>query len=252
MNTKQKTNWLIDTVLFAAFILTFFLDLTGVTLHQIIGLGAGILAGYHLLAHRQWLWSVTQRFFGKTSDQARLYYLIDAAILGGFFTILVTGVGISTWLDLSLANDDTWWFVHISASTITLATICIKLALHWRWIASVGMRILSQTNDPQIGRVVMRPAVQAQPVSRRSFLKIMSIVGGVSLLAVTQPLKSLQLTGTAESETTTASNTRQTTTNQSSAPIRTGTCGKRCSYPGHCRRYTDSNGNNRCDLGESA
>ena len=27
-------------------------------------------------------------------------------------------------------------------------------------------------------------------------------------------------------------------------------CGRRCSYPGHCRRYTDSNGNGRCDLGE--
>jgi hypothetical protein len=27
-------------------------------------------------------------------------------------------------------------------------------------------------------------------------------------------------------------------------------CDRRCSYPGHCRKYTDSNGNGRCDLGE--
>jgi hypothetical protein len=27
-------------------------------------------------------------------------------------------------------------------------------------------------------------------------------------------------------------------------------CERGCSYPGHCRRYTDSNQNGRCDLGE--
>lgn len=28
-------------------------------------------------------------------------------------------------------------------------------------------------------------------------------------------------------------------------------CPRGCSYPGHCRRYTDANSNGRCDLGES-
>lgn len=27
-------------------------------------------------------------------------------------------------------------------------------------------------------------------------------------------------------------------------------CNRDCSYPGHCRRYTDQNNNGRCDLGE--
>lgn len=27
-------------------------------------------------------------------------------------------------------------------------------------------------------------------------------------------------------------------------------CERRCSYPGHCRRYRDTNQNNRCDYGE--
>ncbi|QRN84136.1 hypothetical protein JR338_05190 [Chloroflexota bacterium] len=27
-------------------------------------------------------------------------------------------------------------------------------------------------------------------------------------------------------------------------------CARGCSYPSHCRRYTDANGNGLCDLGE--
>ena len=52
MNTKQKTNWWIDTVLFIGFITTFFLDLTGVEAHQWIGILSGALAAYHLLIKR--------------------------------------------------------------------------------------------------------------------------------------------------------------------------------------------------------
>jgi hypothetical protein len=32
--------------------------------------------------------------------------------------------------------------------------------------------------------------------------------------------------------------------------ICTKRCPRGCSYPGHCRRYTDSNNNGYCDLGE--
>ena len=49
MNTKQKTNWWIDLVLFAGFIVTFFMDLTGMELHQWIGILVGFRAAYHLL-----------------------------------------------------------------------------------------------------------------------------------------------------------------------------------------------------------
>ena len=27
-------------------------------------------------------------------------------------------------------------------------------------------------------------------------------------------------------------------------------CNRRCSYPGHCRKYTDSNNYGKCDLGQ--
>ncbi len=54
----QKHNWWIDSALFGAFLLTFFLDLTGLTLHQWLGVVAGALALYQLARHWTWTWAV--------------------------------------------------------------------------------------------------------------------------------------------------------------------------------------------------
>jgi hypothetical protein len=102
MNTKQKTKWWVDAILFTGFITAFFLDLTGVALHQWIGMLAGALAAYHLITHWDWVEAVTQRFFGRTSGQARLYYLIDGGIMLGFASMIFTGLVISTWLSWAL------------------------------------------------------------------------------------------------------------------------------------------------------
>ena len=54
MNTKtnkSQTNWLIDAVLFIGFLLTFFIDLTGIEPHQWIGIAVCTLALYHLWVH---------------------------------------------------------------------------------------------------------------------------------------------------------------------------------------------------------
>ena len=83
MNQTFKTRWVVDAVLFAAFLGCFFLDLTGTTLHQILGaIGAGIVL-YHLFSHWKWVRTVTGRFFSSTSHQARLYYAVDALLLFG-------------------------------------------------------------------------------------------------------------------------------------------------------------------------
>jgi len=67
MNSKQKTNWWIDFSLFAGFITTFFLNLTGVAVHQWIGIFSSALAAYHLFLHHDWVEAVSKRFFRKTS-----------------------------------------------------------------------------------------------------------------------------------------------------------------------------------------
>ena len=293
MKNKQKTRWWVDAVLFTGFILTFFLDLTGLELHQWIGVFVAALAVYHLLTHWDWVSAVTQRFFGKTSDRARQYYALDATLMLGVTAIAATGLVISTWLNLTLANYTAWLNVHIVASIATLLALAVKLALHNRWIVSTARGALARQPASLARRATAparegAPAVAAprqttprltaprlsapRPVSRREFLGVMGVAGLASLLALFRGAEGLMaLSGgnaqgassnAAQIGSGAASTSSQGSTSQSSSDSLSGSstangvcsvsCNRRCAYPGHCRRYTDSNDNGYCDLGECA
>ena len=268
MYTKQKTRGWVDAVLFTGFIATFFLDFTGVELHQWIGVFGGMLAVYHLLSHWDWVSAVTQRFFDRTSGRARQYYVLDGAMLIGFAVITITGLIISSWLNLTLTHYTAWLTVHITASILTLLVLMLKLALHGRWIVSAVRGVFTH-RAPQPAHLTAVPVhASGRPVSRREFLEVMGVAGAASLLALVQGADSLKaLSGgvaqaasqdASQTSSETASTSSQSGTSQSATASNNASstcsvrCNRGCSYPGHCRRYVDSNNNNYCDLGECA
>ncbi len=248
---KQKSNWIVDAVLFGGFLLALALDLTGVALHQWLGVAIAALAGWHLAAHGIWVKTVTARFFGRTSGRARLFYTVDAALAVGLLTISVTGLVISTWADLTLTNYAAWSNIHVAASLLTLALLVAKIGLHWRWIVNVSQRRLFPAPAAPSRVQPAQPAAVAARVDRREFVKLMGVVGVAAMLAGANVLGD-RLDAQAEpsagsGETTRTNTTQASTSSTSSCVVR---CRRGCSYPGHCRRYVDSNGNGRCDLGE--
>jgi hypothetical protein len=82
----------------------------------------------------------------------------------------------------------------------------------------------------------------------------MGAVSIAALLAGARVVGTQTATAAPQQQTTPAANsTKQTSANSSSTSSASACqvrCNRRCSYPGHCRRYTDSNKNGRCDLGE--
>jgi hypothetical protein len=284
---RQKVNWIVDAALLIGFLVASLLDLTGLALHQWLGAAVAVIAGYHVSMHWTWVKSVTARFFKPMPAQARIYYLMDAVIVIGFVVIILTGLAISTWLSLTLANYEAWRVVHIAATIITTSLVIVKIALHWRWIVTVAQRYILPTPPAPIVNV-LRP-VPAAVADRRAFLRMIAIVGAAAVLPMSKALAALgagapapgqeQNTGIAlavqtavveqtTAQSSTASNTtsatatpastatpvtvKSVTTSTSTAPTAACTvrCDKGCSYPGRCRRYVDSNKNNRCDLGE--
>ncbi|HSQ16931.1 MAG TPA: DUF4405 domain-containing protein, partial [Anaerolineales bacterium] len=222
------------------------------------------LALYHLLAHWQWIGAVTEHFFGRTPNKSRLYYLINAALLAGFLGITLTGLIISSWLDLTLSNTEPWLTIHILASIGTLILVTIKIVLHWRWIAVTTRKVFSPPPAPAArpAPVTSTPSSSGQ-ISRAEFLKVAGFACAASLLALTQAVHALGPAETAVASTELASQASnvsaasQTSSNSgsslnSASQTCSVRCDKRCTYPGHCHRYTDSNGNGRCDYGECA
>ena len=251
---KPKTNWLVDAGLFGGFLLAQWLDLTGLSVHQWLGLTVGALAGYHLIAHQSWVKAVTGRFFGRTSRQARTFYAVDAGLAVGFAAILVTGLVISTWLDLTLANYAAWRTIHVAASVVTLALVVAKIGLHWRWIVGVARRSILPAPVPDGRPGAMQPVPVAALVNRRDFVRLMAGVGAMAVSAGANALSSaagdnVEASSTAQTPVSTQAQAVALTrsTSNTSCTVR---CNKGCSYPGRCRRYADTNNNGRCDLGE--
>jgi len=259
MQSKQKTRWWLDAGLFSGLILACFLDLTGLELHQWIGLLAGLGALYHLVTHLDWVQAVSRRFFGKTSAISRVYLALDAALLAGFATMVGTGLVISSWFNLELSSYAVWRSAHILATIASVATAFIKVILHRGWIILTARKIFSPAAPAAPGL----PA-QAGAINRRAFIGTLGTVSLASFLALSESFKSLadgaQDSGVTLTEAiNTPSTTTSTTSSAKTANIASSSssscvlrCNKRCSFPGHCRKYIDSSGNGRCDLGECA
>ena len=300
MNSKQKTNWWIDVLLLLNFLVTFFLDITGLIAHQWLGILSFAIAAFHLFLHRKWIRTTAKHFFRKRFGKERLYFAVDLSIMLGFVSITLTGVVMSTWLNLALPNYDSWRTLHIFNSITTLVAILLKLVLHMRWIEQATRKMLTRAVSVPAKNLVVQPAVDnSKRMGRRQFLISLGVVSTASVMALASASKSLAETintsDSAELETeatptttntqTATQNVEATATEQATetieatsqpkvtvvSPTQTATeaatqsiptavptaetnctvrCGRGCSYPGHCHRYTDANANNLCDLGE--
>ena len=242
-NKSHRLNGLIDAVLLAGFVLACFLDLTGQEAHQWLGIAMGAMALYHLWRHQAWVLAAGRRWLSGLANRARIYALIDLGLFVGLAGIVSTGIVISSWLNLPLGNYVVWRAWHVGLTLATLGLLATKLGLHWRWIAHT-LRLPTRRPVPASA------AAPAEALGRRDFLKVM---GGVSVVTLMVALGVVgnQVAGAASSSsqpqtaaTVIASNSSQPAT---ACQVQ---CNRRCSYPGHCRRYVDANQNGRCDWGE--
>jgi hypothetical protein len=187
---RQKQNRVVDGILYVGFLALMIMDLTGVDVHQFLGVGIVLLAIYHLILHRNWVITVTRQVaaFARSGKSTNLLF-VDLALMTGFLTIGTTGLVISSWLNHPLDNYLAWWNVHVIASILTLVLIVLKLGLHWRWVANTITRSLRPA--PALEQSPARAASLHQRVGRRQFLGIMGAVGVTTLFAAASAMTAL-------------------------------------------------------------
>lgn len=179
----NKTNWWIDAILFFGFVLAFWLDLTGLPIHQWGGLFLCVLALYHLLRHWKWVLNVLQRFFAPKLGGQRIRFVLDFLLLCGLEFILLTGLLISTWLKLPLENYLLVRDVHVISSIITLLVLVVKIALHVNWITSTACKIFHRKKTTDTINSVPEILTPDQS-ERRQVLRLMGTVGIASFAAI--------------------------------------------------------------------
>lgn len=127
-----------DIALVFTFIVLLRPFLTGLAVHEWLGLAIGGALAVHVILHRKWVVSVTQKLVEKLSAKTRLTYVLDAALLVVFMTIVGSGVAMSRIVLPSLGLESrlniALPMIHELSSYLALALLAAKLVLHRRWI----------------------------------------------------------------------------------------------------------------------
>ena len=181
MKNKNATarNLALDIALTAGFALSLKPFVTGIAVHEWLGLAVGGGLVIHGLLHRKWIAAITGRLSGKLPLRTRACYGLDALLMIAFGAILTSGVlmseavlpalGLTGMPSLLLVS------VHNIAAWSALGALALKLALHAEWIvAAVRVHILRR--EPHQGRTACeghgrpcrgRHGVQPPPVPER-------------------------------------------------------------------------------------
>jgi len=193
---RTRLNLYLDVVLTIAFLTSLKPFVTGMVFHEWLGLALGVGLALHAILHWRWIVGITTKLFSKLPLKARVYYALDAMLLGAFAIIIVTGILMSQAVLPLFGLQGVSLFllplIHEWASYVTLALLSVKLALHWTWIKNAVKRRLDGMHDllsrgraqsPALVPVAVEQRGAAQKISRRRFLAIGCSAACVAALA---------------------------------------------------------------------
>ncbi len=183
-------NLYLDIILTAGFLLTLKPFLTGIALHEWLGLAVGGGLVFHALLHRKWISAITCRIGCKLPWRTRACYLLDALLLIAFGLLIITGLlisqavlpalGLYVMPSLLLAQ------VHNVAAWVALGALALKLGLHAEWIVNAVRCHILKRQALRAGRNVQCPeeasGVRAALYSRRQFLSACGLGLGSAMI----------------------------------------------------------------------
>ena len=146
---RTRLDFWFDGALLAAYTLAYSLGFTGLAVHEWLGLGIGLALLLHLTLHWDWVVRTTRRLLSR-SGRDRGIWLVNLALLLAMTLCVLSGVLISRialyQLGISVPGTAFWVSLHDTTAKLTLALVPVHVALRWRWILSVGRRVLHR--DP--------------------------------------------------------------------------------------------------------
>jgi hypothetical protein len=136
----------VDVFVLVLFALVINVPLTGVAVHEWLGIAVAIALVTHTVQHTNWVVTTTRRMISATSFQNRLNYLLMVGLFVGFVSIIVSGLMISEvalpWVGVTPPGSSFMVWLHLASVGWVLWLTVIHLALNWRWIVSTSDRLV--------------------------------------------------------------------------------------------------------------
>lgn len=143
----------IDLVMLILWIALMDLNLTGVLVHEYLGIGIIALIIIHNLVNLKWIAGVISNFKkspGKGKFILNLVLLVLTVLIG------VSGVMISTDIlpSLNRSNIPIWIYMHRAASYAGMLLISVHIGLHWSMIAGALKKTFSIYGKSRLRKVL--------------------------------------------------------------------------------------------------
>ena len=136
----------VDAFLFAVFVVAVNVPLTGLVIHEWLGIAIAIGLIVHILQHANWVATTTRRLMSATSLQNRVNYLLVVGLFIGFVSIIASGLLISEvalpWIGITPGGGAFWLWLHLASVGWVIWLTVIHLAVNWRWVASASDRLI--------------------------------------------------------------------------------------------------------------
>jgi hypothetical protein len=147
--TQTKIDYWLDAALVLAYSLDYAFRLTGLTIHEWIGVGLAVPLLVHLTFHWDWVLRTTRRLFSAPAGREHLRWIVDLVLMLSMVFCVASGILISQRalpaMGLKMANDSFWRGLHTTTADVTVFVVALHLALNWRWILTVSKRIFRRS-----------------------------------------------------------------------------------------------------------
>jgi hypothetical protein len=145
---RTRVDFYLDLALFVGFTLDYSFQFTGLSIHEWIGIGLAVALPVHIALHWDWVLRTAKRLLGQLAGRERIRWILDFALIGAMTLCIASGILISRSalpaLGLTTTADPFWTGLHTTTADITVALVALHVALSWRWILSVGRRLLGR------------------------------------------------------------------------------------------------------------
>ena len=145
ISVRTRLDFWFDAVLLVTYTLAYSVGFTRLPIHEWLGIGLGLALLAHFTLHWEWVIRTTRRLLGRRGRD-RAVWLASLALLLAMTLCIASGILISQValpaFGISRPLGGFWYSLHHLTATLTLLLVPVHAALRWRWLASVGKRIL--------------------------------------------------------------------------------------------------------------
>jgi hypothetical protein len=158
---KPKRNilfLLLDIFLLAGFVAVNQVHQTGIVFHEWFGVFLGLTLLLHLVLHWRWILNVVKKFFRIKNLSQQLKLVVDALILVGFATIMITGILMSKSFlpafGITGVHSFTLKMLHKTSTSLTIYLVGAHLLLNAKWILKTIAGLFNRSVKPSEKKMV--------------------------------------------------------------------------------------------------